>query len=177
MINFFKKRTGVDEFSKKLINLVVYENEYDREFANQVEAEGLNTDTFRLEHLALRVSSSILVMRHVLSSPLWEQFVECAHAALLEYTATLKMLDQIVHNSDGFQNLDEFIMARCFNYADVIDTAEQGMVSENVGAFFSKMCCGNPSNMTLSRIGDSTYLVRGDLLLQIARRLKFVSHK
>lgn len=177
MIDFFKKRMGVDEFSKNLVNLVVRENEQDRTFASDVAEAGLSADTFRLEHLALRVCSAILVMQYVLPDALWEDFQRNARAALKEYTGTLGSMDQLVDSSRGFQNLDEFVWDRLSDYANIIETSQGGKVSADVGALFSKICCGNPSNMTLSRIGDSTYLVRGNSLLEISRRLKFVAHK
>jgi hypothetical protein len=175
VFGLFKKKMAVDEFAKNLINIVVREDRQDTMFADQAVEAGVSADTFRLEHLALRVCSAILIMQHAIPDKLWDDFQRNARMALKERTETLSRMDQIVHGAGGFQILDEFVWGRLFDYTNVIETSRTGDVSGDVGAHFSKICCGNPSNGTLSRIGDSTYLVRGDSFLRISRQLKFVA--
>jgi hypothetical protein len=177
MFGWFKKKMDIGEFCHNLIGIVLRENSQDAAFSQQVADAGLNTDTFRLEHLALRVFSAVAAMRCLLDDNLWKEFLETAESAIGDYAASLSGVDRIVRGPQGFQSIDQFVWMRISDYMKVNESSQPGSTADAIAAFFSATCSGNNANSTLTRIGHSTYVVRGDSVMQVARRLRFLPAK
>jgi hypothetical protein len=149
-----KIKVTAGEVAEKLMKLVATPKKQDEIFREEVvvSCPGIDLDTYNLECFCLGVFAGLVAARTVLEPAAWDKFIE-------QYSYQLHLYVRNVLNERELMNV---ALDRIQIYAAASDSPDKRQRVRGIEQMFSELCCGDPSNRTLHRIGGSIYSVRAD---------------
>ena len=165
MFSFLKTKATLFELAESVFNHTINANaEYDAAVLERAKSSGYDVDGFAFEYLCLRMFSTLAGVRHALSSPLWEAFLDQWFARVRLYTESLG-LQQIIQTTRGgeIKAMDQWITGRILIYMEIVSNNPHDHTLK-IAAKFSELCSGDPKNTWLNHIGESTFIVRANAI-------------
>ena len=158
-----KIKVTAAEVAERLMKLIASPDKQDEVFREEVVVgcPDIDLDTYNLECFYLGVFAGLVAARTVLKPAAWDKFIE-------QYSYQLHLYVRDVLNEREFTNV---ALDRIQIYAAASDSSDKRQRVRGIEQLFSELCCGDPSNRTLHRIGGSIYLIRGTDLSGCLRRL------
>lgn len=173
VIGLGKATVTPSQLAEKLFKITVKELEQDRMFLEQVREAGLDVEIFPTEFLCLKVFATTAafgaaaIRDRKFSPAVCDEFMECWRSQINEYSDGLG-LEGVLQTEDGVMSMAQFIFDRMDYYAQLCSEDNPMQRPDAIASGFSRLCCGKDTNSTLTRIGHSVYLFRGN---EIARCL------
>lgn len=162
MFGIGKTKITPPDLARELFTLTVKELKQDRIFAEQVKSAGLDYEIFSVEFLSLKLFVTGAAVATVATEKKWDPHLRAEFEQWWGWHIENSVeISGMLETDDGRMTMDQFVYDRTRFYSEMCKEDDPLLRSAAIAAGFSRLCCGEPTNSTLTRIGESVYLFRG----------------
>jgi hypothetical protein len=173
MFSFLKPKVTIPELAERMFNGTLHANaEYDSGVLEKAKNSGHDVERFSFEYLCLRCFCTVACVSSGLPLALRDEFLDSWFARVRCYTDSLGLKQIIQTTPDGeIKAMHEWVTERVFTYWKIVIGNPHDHVLR-IAATFSELCSGNPKDVWLTHIGESTFVVRGNAALEEVKSVR-----